>query len=318
MSLVAWATLVTGVALLPATSGAAHSGFRAKVSVLATSGYAKVLVVGNGRLKGFPLYIFSGDAQGVFRCGTTLAHGYDLGPVPSTPLTCTGPESDLLTGVKSDDWPAFTSAGPPEAGLGVSARLLGTVRRAGIGRQVTYAGHPLYLFDPPSQPFSPQGEGLAETVHPLAPWHGYWSLVSPAGTNAPGRARLERAVLPSGARVLSVVMDGNVMPFDETVYTYSNPPPSTKCSGACSLTWVPVLSLSTPLSGPGVNPHLVGTLTLANGTRQVTYAGRPLFLYSKEKVFLTPSSHLKASGTAGNGEGARGAGGATFVTIPIT
>ncbi len=310
--------LVTGLAAVPSTSGADHSPFRAEVAVLSTSTYGTVLVVGNGRLKGFPLYIFSGDAHGVFRCGTTLGRGYDLGPVASSALTCTGPESDLLAGVKSDDWPAFTSAGPPEAGPGVSARLLRTVARAGIGRQVTYAGHPLYLFDPASQPFSPQGEGLAETVHPLAPWHGYWSLVSPAGTDAPGRAHLERAVLPSGARALSVVMDENVMPFDDIVYTYTNSSRSTRCTGACSLTWVPVLSLSIPLTGTGVNAHLVGTVKRANGTQQVTYGGKPLFLYSKEKVFLTPSVHLKTSGTAGNGAGAPAPGGGTFATIPLS
>jgi predicted lipoprotein with Yx(FWY)xxD motif len=238
--------------------------------------------------------------------------------VASTALTCTGPEGDLLAGVKSDDWPAFTSAGPPEAGPGVNTRLLRTVSRAGIGRQVTYAGHPLYLFDPASQPFSPQGEGLAETVHPLAPWHGYWSLISPAGTDAPGRARLTRATLPSGATVLSVVMDENVMPFDEIVYAYSNSSHSISCTARCSLTWVPVLSLPGPLTGPGVDSHLVGTVKRANGTRQVTYDGRPLFLYSKEKVFLTPRVHLKTSGTAGNGAGAPAPGGGTFVTIPLS
>ncbi len=304
--------------MTPSIAGATHSPFRAKVSVLSTSTYGKVLVVGNGRLKGFPLYVFSGDANGVIRCGTTLAHGYDLGPLASTALTCTGPEGDLLAGTKSDDWPAFTSAGQPEAGPGVSAGLLQTVTRTGIGRQVTYAGHPLYLFDPASHPFSPQGEGLVETVHPLAPWHGYWSLLSPVGVDAPGRVHLERATLPSGAKVLSVEMDENVMPFDETVYTYSNFSRSFSCTGACSLTWVPVLSLSDPLMGPGVKPHLVGTVKRANGTQQVTYGGRPLFLFSKEKVFLTPSVHLKTSGTAGNGAGAPVPGGGAFVTIPLS
>ncbi len=303
--------------MLPSISSASRVPFRAKVSVLSTTGYGTVLVVGNGRLKGFPLYMFSGDADGVIRCGTTVAHGYDLGPVASTALSCTGPEGDLLAGVKSDDWPAFTSAGPPEAGPGVSAQLLRTVRRAGIGRQVTYAGHPLYLFDPASLPFSPQGEGLVETVRPLPPWHGYWSLVSPAGTSAPGRARLARGELPSGAAVLSVVMDENVMPFSETVYTYSNSFRAASCTGTCSLTWVPVLTFSKPLTGPGVPAQLVGTRKLANGTEQVTYGGRPLFVYSKEKVFLTPSVRIKTSGTAGNGAGRPAPGGGTFVTIPL-
>jgi predicted lipoprotein with Yx(FWY)xxD motif len=316
--LAACAALISGGASFPSIAGASHPPFRAQVSLLSTAGYGTVLVVGNGRLKGFPLYIFSGDADGVLRCGTTVAHGYDLGPVATTALSCTGPESDLLAGVKSDDWPAFTSAGQPQAGSGVNARLLRTVTRAGIGRQVTYAGHPLYLFDPASEPFSPQGENLVETVHPLAPWHGYWSLISPAGTPAPGRTRLARGKLPSGAAVLSVVMDENVMPFDETVYAYSNSPRATRCTGACALTWVPVLSHSDPLAGPGVNAQLVSTRRLANGTEQVTYGGRPLFLYSKEKVSLTSSIRINSSGTTGNGAGAPAPGGGTFVTIPLS
>ncbi len=43
-------------------------------------------------------------------------------------------------------WPAFTSSGKPTAGSGVRASLLSTVRLANGGQQVTYAGHPLYLY----------------------------------------------------------------------------------------------------------------------------------------------------------------------------
>ena len=84
----------------------------------------------------------------------------------------------------SDDWPALTSSVKPVAEKGVSQKLLGTVYRRGIGRQVTYAGHPLYLFDPSSAPFKPLGEDYLETVAPLAPWHGYWTLVSASNGNS--------------------------------------------------------------------------------------------------------------------------------------
>ncbi|MGC2485230.1 MAG: hypothetical protein WA359_03185 [Acidimicrobiales bacterium] len=315
LRLVVASTLVSVISSpVPNASGATT---RATVSISSTSQYGMVLVVASGRLKGAPLYVFSGDRGGTFRCGTTLANGYDLGPAASAPLTCTGPEIDLLAGVKTDDWPAFTSDHRPVAGKGVNQQLLGTVTRTGIGRQVTYAGRPLYLFDPASSPFTPQGEGYVETVKPLPPWHGYWSLVSPAGTDAFGRVRLETGTLPQGPRVLSVVMDENVMPFDETVYTFSRVESHPTCSGACSLTWIPVLTLNTPLSGTGVNAGLVGTRSLANGTSQVTYGGHPLYLYSKEKVFLTPTFHIKSSGTAGNGAGTPAPGGGTFVTIPL-
>jgi predicted lipoprotein with Yx(FWY)xxD motif len=296
----------------------ASTSTRAEVAVLPTSAYGKVLVVGNGRLKGFPLYAFSGDAGGKIRCGTTRATGYDLGPDVNMPLTCTGPERDLLNGVKSDDWPAFTTVGKPLAGVGVSSRLLGTVVRAGIGTQVTYAGHPLYLFDPVSKPFTPQGESYMETVKPLAPWHGYWFLVSTTGNDAPGRATLEQGTLPNGSHVLSVVMDENVSPLNATVYTFHRFQPHVSvCNTKCTLTWIPVLTSSAPLAGKNVNFRLVGETRLRNGTEQVTYNGRPLFLYAKEKVFLTPAIQLKSSGTAGNGNGQSGSGAGAFATIPL-
>lgn len=300
------------------SSSASSRPHRAKVSILATSAYGKVLVVGNGALKGLPLYVFSGDLGGKLGCGTTLATGYDLGPVATVPLTCTGPESDFLAGVKSDDWPAFTSAGPPIAGAGAKQRLLGTVFRRGIGDQVTYAGHLLYLFDPLSQPFVPQGEGYMETVKPLAPWHGYWSLLSATGTDAPGRAMLVQGVLPGGSRVLSVVRDENVSPLDVTVYTFRRYSPRLSvCVNTCLHTWIPLLTSAPPLPGTNVNPHLVGTIRLRNGTMQVTYGGRPLYLYAKEKVFLSPTVHLKLSGTAGNGNDQSVPGGGTLVTIAL-
>jgi predicted lipoprotein with Yx(FWY)xxD motif len=303
--------------VVSARSSSASTSARAEVAVLSTSAYGKVLVVGNGRLKGFPLYAFSGDAGGRIRCGTTLSTGYDLGPDVNMPLTCTGPERDLLDGVKSDDWPAFTTVGKPLADTGVSSRLLGTVVRAGIGTQVTYAGHPLYLFDPVTKPFVPEGEGYMETVKPLAPWHGYWFLVSTEGNDAPGRATLEQATLPDGSKVLSVVMDANVSPLNATVYTFRHFRHVSVCDATCSLTWIPVLTSSDPLSGKNVNAHLVGEVHLSNGTEQVTYSGRPLFLYAKEKVFLTSSVQLKTSGTAGNGNGRTGSGAGVFETIPL-
>jgi hypothetical protein len=54
----------------------------------------------------------------------------------------------------------------------VSQRLLGRVKRS-FGEQVTYAGHPLYLFD--TMAGAVTGEGWDEPG--LPPWHGVWSLM---------------------------------------------------------------------------------------------------------------------------------------------
>ena len=43
-------------------------------------------------------------------------------------------------------WPPLMSSGRPLAGPGVRAALLSTIKLPGGGRQVTYAGHPLYRY----------------------------------------------------------------------------------------------------------------------------------------------------------------------------
>jgi predicted lipoprotein with Yx(FWY)xxD motif len=305
--------------VLPVTV-ASSSPTGTTISVRSSTDYGKVLVVGGGPLDDFPIYEFSGDVTGGFGCTTAKSSGYDLGPVASVPLTCTGPMSDMARSVTSDDWPALTSKGRPHAGPGVSQKLLGTVYRRGIGDQVTYAGHPLYLFDPPSYPFAPQGERYMETVKPLAPWHGYWSLVSATnGRPAPGVVSIEAGTLPDGDRVVTVEEDPNINPLAVTVYSYSRPASmSSDCVGACVVTWVPVLTNVTVRIGTGISSRAVGVVRRANGTYQVTYDGKALYLYSREKVFLGANVKLEKTGSAGNGNGLPGPKGGTFSVVGLS
>jgi predicted lipoprotein with Yx(FWY)xxD motif len=48
-------------------------------------------------------------------------------------------------------WPALQSVGRPTAGPGVKSSLLSSIQIAGGARQVTYAGHPLYLYSADSR-----------------------------------------------------------------------------------------------------------------------------------------------------------------------
>jgi predicted lipoprotein with Yx(FWY)xxD motif len=51
------------------------------------------------------------------------------------------------------------------------------------------------------------------------------------------------------------------------------------CSGACAAAWPPYIVSSAPRAGRGVKKSLLGTIRRADGKRQVTYAGRPLYYY---------------------------------------
>jgi predicted lipoprotein with Yx(FWY)xxD motif len=52
------------------------------------------------------------------------------------------------------------------------------------------------------------------------------------------------------------------------------------CSGACAEAWPPVTATGKPSAGTGVSAAKLGTSMRADGTREVTYAGHPLYTYA--------------------------------------
>jgi predicted lipoprotein with Yx(FWY)xxD motif len=74
----------------------------------------------------------------------------------------------------SEIWPALTSSGKPTAGPGVRASLLSTIKLPGGARQVTYAGHALYLYSADS------GPGETSYVGEKA-FGGTWYAINSAG-----------------------------------------------------------------------------------------------------------------------------------------
>jgi len=289
------------------------------VTAVSTKSYGSVLIVGgnvNNPLTGDPIFEFSGDGGGKFGCNTKRALGFDPDSNAEVPLTCTGPESDMVDNNPIDDWPALTSTSAPIAGPGVNSKLLGTVYRRGIGHQVTYGGHPLYLFVTPQAFFSLPGEDYMETVEPLPPWHGFWFLVSSkAGQQAPGVATIEVGTLGDGKKVVAAEMDPHVGGVPVAVYSYSRDRPGvSNCNGACALKWVPVLTMGKPQVS-GIAAKAVGIIRRPDGTDQVTYDGSPLYLYSAEKRIFSGNMPSQSAGTAGNGNGLSGPAGGKFSII---
>ena len=79
---------------------------------------------------------------------------------------------------------------------------------------------------------------------------------------------------------------GNVL-FDGrgfVLYAFTKDPRGrSACSGACAKAWPPYVVRSQVRAGAGVKASLLGTIRRANGSRQVTYAGRPLYFYVGDK-----------------------------------
>jgi predicted lipoprotein with Yx(FWY)xxD motif len=77
----------------------------------------------------------------------------------------------------AEAWPPVLTDGEPVAGKGVDASLLGTVKRRGGKRQVTYAGRPLYFY-------AHEGPGQV-LCHNVDLNGGLWWVVGPDGEPRP-------------------------------------------------------------------------------------------------------------------------------------
>ena len=78
------------------------------------------------------------------------------------------------SGLCAQYWPPLLTHGTPVARTGVKQSLLGKIRRADGTQQVTYAGHPLYLYVGDSKPGQTNGEGSQE-------FGAGWDVLSASG-----------------------------------------------------------------------------------------------------------------------------------------
>ena len=293
--------LAAGIAIAPLVVNVptAVSAATGGTVIAASQGtFGTMLIVGSGKYAGYTLYFISSDQLPKFGCTTALVN---LGG-PS--ISCTGKSND-----QKAEWPAITTKGAPVAGPGVSQKLLGTVTRKGIGTQVTYAGHPLYLFD--QSPGQLTGEGWFEPSIP--PFHGVWWLMTPTGLPLPWPGTLSQTTIADGRDVLGAIMLTGGGFKTAPVYTFSGDSASTvSCTGACAVVWPPVLTSSLPAASTSAIASKIGSFKLPDGTYQVTYAGKPLYLYSDESVVQKNGQRI----IAGSGSGVKSNGGSFELVTP--
>jgi predicted lipoprotein with Yx(FWY)xxD motif len=77
------------------------------------------------------------------------------------------------------------------------------------------------------------------------------------------------------------------------------------CAGACAQAWPPVTTTGTPNASGAVKASLLGTTKRADGSREVTYAGHPLYTFAGD---------TQAGQTTG--EGSNGFGAPWWVVTP--
>jgi predicted lipoprotein with Yx(FWY)xxD motif len=116
---------------------------------LATTGLGKVLVDSQGRT----IYLFKKDS------GTRSA----------------------CSGACASAWPPVRANGKPTVGGGANASLVGTTMRSDGMPQVTYNGHPLYLYQGDQKPGDTTGQGSTG-------FGAAWWALSQAGSEVTGQA----------------------------------------------------------------------------------------------------------------------------------
>jgi predicted lipoprotein with Yx(FWY)xxD motif len=149
ITFLAGAAVLFALALAGCSSGSEASGSTPASNAgeqgtldVATSGLGQILVDSQGRT----LYVFAAD---------------------------TGTQSEC-TGACASAWPPLAATGKPTVGGGADASLVGSTTRSDGNRQVTYAGHPVYLFSGDQNPGDTNGEGIVA-------FGASWYAVSPAG-----------------------------------------------------------------------------------------------------------------------------------------
>ena len=109
---------------------------------VANTHLGKILVDSKGRT----LYLFTKDSQNQSAC----------------------------SGMCATFWPPLQAGANPAVGRGLTASLIGTIKRSDGTSQVTYHGHPLYRFAKDTKAGEVNGEGVTA-------FGGSWFAVSPAG-----------------------------------------------------------------------------------------------------------------------------------------
>jgi len=292
--MVATATAAIVAPAIGLAAPAAHAATVPKGSVVAVldGPYGPMLIAGSGPSAGTALYAITSDTPPSFGCTATKQS------VQGMPYVCTGPSDD-----RNSEWPAFTTTATPVAGPGVTQSMLGEVSRAGIGEQVTYNGHPLYLFD--SVPGLPGGDAWDEPTIPAD--HGVWWLVSPSGAFVGSEGTLATITIAGKKEVAADMIDGGgILPVP--VYSFSK---GTACTAACAADFSPLFAQGSPGLGAGL-PAKAGLVMRADGSEQRTFGGKALYLYSEEAFAIGPSGVA----AKGNGNNMHVAGGIFTLVAP--
>lgn len=116
---------------------------------------------------------------------------------------------------------------------------------------------------------SPYGENQSSST--AASTTGSTSTAASAGAVVVSKHSHDGTILAAGPKRLTVYL------FEGDHGT------SSSCTGACAQVWPPVTTAAAASAAGGAIAADLGTTTRADGTKQVTYKGHPLYFFAKDK-----------------------------------
>lgn len=224
------------------------TGVEAVVSISTDAKLGKLLVDG----KGMTLYAFTKDTPNQSNCtGTCLAN-----------------------------WPPLLTSGNPKLGDGVDPSLVGSAALADGSKIVTYNQMPLYTFAKDAKAGDVNGQGVGSVWYAVSPDGKMIGQEAASGTpSAPAAATQATINVATDPNLGKILVDGKGL----TLYVFTkDEPDKSNCIADCLKAWPPLLSQGGPNLGDGVDASLVGTATLADGSKIVTYNHMPLYYYAKD------------------------------------
>ncbi|MEU0083424.1 SCO0930 family lipoprotein [Streptomyces sp. NPDC006274] len=143
---------------------------------------------------------------------------------------------------------------------------------------------------------TPNGQAVGAANPAAQPGNGYGSDAGygeAAGGEAAAAEPAGQLAVWESAELGKVVADSAGL----TLYRFDKDtakPPKSNCEGDCAKTW-PVVAAGGASAAPGVDPSLIGEVTRADGTKQLTIDGWPMYRYAKD----TKAGDVKGQGIGG-------------------
>lgn len=230
----------------------------ATINVVDDPNFGEILVDGDG----MTLYIFTKDEPNKSNC-----------------------EGECL-----EKWPPLLTQGNPTLGEGVDPALVGSAEMPDGSMIVTYNEMPLYYWYEDFKPGDVAGQAVGDV----------WWVINPAGEviedAPPGEETAPADATPAetqdaaaaGEATINVANDPN---FGEilvdgqgmTLYIFTRDvPDKSNCEGECLEKWPPLLTQGSPTLGEGVDPALVGSAEMPDGSLIVTYNHMPLYYWYED------------------------------------